>query len=148
MAAPAFGASPERAHTAGLLHDVGKLVLLDRAAALAEEKRAAAVPWPALRAALIGLHEPLGALAVLRWGMGAEAADAIAAHHRAPPPDVHTVLGEIVHVAERVDHAVLRGDRLDLAAVWSEASLGGSLPRASAALAAHLGPVAPFDAAA
>ncbi len=143
-AAPAFGVSPDRAFAAGLLHDVGKLVLLDRAAALAEERTAPNVAWPALRAALVALHEPLGALAVLRWGMGAEAAGAIATHHRAPPPAMRDPMGEVIYLAERVDHAATRGDVLDLDVLWADAALGGSIPRAATALARQLGPVTPF----
>ena len=146
-AASAFAVSPDRAYAAGLLHDVGKLVLLDRAAALAEERTAPPVAWPALRAALVSLHEPLGALAVVRWGMGAEAARAIAGHHRTPPPVVVDALGEVVCLAERVDHAATRGEALDLDALWSGCALGGSLPRAAAALGRHLGPVTPFELA-
>lgn len=146
-AAPAFGLSAERAYAAGLLHDVGKLVLLDRAAALAEERSATAVPWPALRAALVALHEPLGGLAVVHWGMGVEAASAIAAHHRAPPPEPRNAMSEVIYLAERVDHAVTRGDVLDLDATWAEAALDGVLPRAAAALARHLGPMTPFEVA-
>ena len=144
-AAPAFGVSPDRAFAAGLLHDVGKLVLLDRAAALAEERSTPTVAWPALRAALVALHEPLGALAVLRWGMGAEAAGAIASHHRAPLPEMPDTMSEVIYLAERVDHAATRGDVLDLERLWTDAALGGSIPRAAAALARQLGPVTPFE---
>ncbi|GJG84935.1 hypothetical protein tb265_01160 [Gemmatimonadetes bacterium T265] len=145
-AAPAFGVSAERAYAAGLLHDVGKLVLLDRAAALAEERSAAPVSWAALRAALVALHEPLGGLAVLRWGMGVEAAGAIAAHHRAPPPETPDAMSEVIYLAERVDHASTRGDTLDLEALWADAALGGVRARAAAALARQLGPITPFAA--
>lgn len=145
-AAPAFDVPLERAYAAGLLHDVGKLVLLDRAAALAEDGRAPNVPWPALRAALVALHEPLGALAVLRWGVGGEAAGAIAAHHRAPPPAARDAMGEVIFLAEHVDHASTRGEALDLGALWAEGALGGSRERAAAALARQLGPVTPFEA--
>ncbi len=143
-AAGAFGVSPERAYTAGLLHDVGKLVLLDRAAALGEQRAAPPVAWPALRAALIALHEPLGALTVLRWGMGADAARAIATHHRTPAPDAPDMMSEILFVAERVDHASRNSEPLDLEALWAEFSLTGSYERAAHALARHLGPMTPF----
>ncbi len=143
-AAPAFGVSAERAYAAGLLHDVGKLVLLDRAAALAEERAAPALAWPALRAALVALHEPLGALAVLRWGMGAETAGAIATHHRAPAPASRDAMSEVICLAERVDHAATRGEALDLDALWSECALGGTRSRAVGALARQLGPITPF----
>ncbi|HEY0779581.1 MAG TPA: HDOD domain-containing protein [Gemmatirosa sp.] len=143
-AAGAFALPPERAYAAGLLHDVGKLVLLDRAAAIVEERSAPTVAWPALRAARVALHEPLGALAVLRWGMGAEAARAIASHHRAPPPEARDATSEVICLAECVDHAATRGDPLDLDALWTERDLKGSRPRAAAALARHLGPITPF----
>jgi HD-like signal output (HDOD) protein len=141
-AAPAFGASPDRAYAAGLLHDVGKLVVLDRAAALAAGRAYAAPSWPALRALLAALHEPLGALAVLRWGMGAEAARAVGSHHRAPPPPARDPVGEAVFLAERVDMAVVRGEPLAFHAWWDEGALAGSRARAAELVGAHLGPLA------
>jgi HD-like signal output (HDOD) protein len=142
VVAPAFGAPPDRAYAAGLLHDVGKLVVLDRAAALAAGRAYAAPPWPALRALLAALHEPLGALAVLRWGMGAAAARAVGSHHRAPPPAAADPVGEAVYLAERVDVAVVRGDPVDLAGWWAAGALAGSPARAAGLVAAHLGPIA------
>jgi HD-like signal output (HDOD) protein len=138
--APAFGVAPDRAYAAGLLHDVGKLVLLDRAAVLASSG-AKPPPWPALRALLLGLHEPLGALAVLRWGMGAEAGRAVGAHHRAPTAAPHP-LGEAVYLAERADLALVRGEALDLATWWEAGAIGAPRERAAALLHAHLGPLA------
>jgi HD-like signal output (HDOD) protein len=141
-AAPAFGAAPDRAYAAGLLHDVGKLVVLDRAAALAAGRAYTAPTWPALRALLLGLHEPLGALAVLRWGMGAEAARAVGSHHRTAPAPARDPVGEAVYLAERVDIALVRGDPVDLGPWWAAGALTGSAERAGALVAAHLGPLA------
>lgn len=135
-AAPAFGVHPDRAYAAGLLHDVGKLVLLDRLAVAP----VAGLPWSALRAALVTLHEPLGAVAVLRWGVGADAARAVGAHHRAAPaaPDA---LAEVLYLAERVDHLVTAGAPVDLEALWAAGALGGARDAAAGALARHLGPL-------
>lgn len=135
--APAFGAAPERAYVAGLLHDVGKLVLLDRAAGAG----ATGVAWPALRAGLLALHEPLGALAVARWGLGDDVARAVGGHHRRAAPPDRDAVAEAVFLAERADHAVRTGDALDVAALWEAGALTGDRERATAALQAHLGPV-------
>lgn len=139
--APALGAPPERAYVAGLLHDVGKLVLLDRAG----EPGVAGLSWPALRGALLQLHEPLGGLAVVRWGLGEDVAVAVATHHRtavsAQAAVERDALGEAVFLAERVDHLVAAGEPVDLDALWAAGTLAGDRDRAASALARHLGPV-------
>jgi HD-like signal output (HDOD) protein len=144
--APAFGAAPDRAYAAGLLHDVGKLVVLDRAAVLAAGPEYTAPTWPALRAMLLALHEPLGALAVLRWGMGVEAALAVGSHHRTSPPSADPV-GEVVHLAERVDLAIVRGAPIELDSWWAAGALSGSVERAGRLVEAHLGPLSASAAA-
>jgi HD-like signal output (HDOD) protein len=136
--APAFGAPPETAYALGLLHDVGKLVLLDQISALRARRRAAPrLPAPFVTAALRALHEPLGAIALRRWGLGDDAARAVGAHHRAPPPAVHDPLGETLFLAERAELARRRGTALDLDALWASGALRGDQVRATALLAAH-----------
>lgn len=142
--APAFGTEPERCYALGLLHDVGKLVLLDQAAALrARQRRTPQLSAPFVRDALRALHEPLGALAALRWGIGEVAAGAIGRHHRSPLPAGSDPIGEVLFVAERADLAATRGTPLDLDALWAVGALQGSRERAARALDALAGaPVA------
>ncbi|MDX2191963.1 MAG: HDOD domain-containing protein [Gemmatimonadales bacterium] len=124
--APAFGAPHDDAWLAGLLHDVGKLVILRTllpARADGSAPASSVVAWPVARDALLQLHEAIGGLTVMQWGLGQHVARAVAAHHRRPVPQVRDVLGEAVHVAERADLAALRGQMLDLTRVWDEARI-------------------------
>jgi len=126
----AFDVPAHDAFVVGLLHDVGKLVLLDRVAAVrAERARDLQLPPGLLESALRALHEPLGALAIRRWGLGDRAAAAIASHHRAPPA-VPDRLAEVVHVAEKLDLAVTRGTPIALDRWWDEGRIGGDRARA------------------
>lgn len=147
--APAFGVEAEPCWSLGLLHDIGKLVWMDQVSALrARLRRELALPAPFVAASLRELHEPLGALAALRWNLGVEVADAIGQHHRTPLPTAPDVLGEVLYLAERADLARLRGEPLDLAAVWTAGELGGDQAAAAQALTLHDPALAPAAAAA
>jgi len=125
--APAFGADPEIAFTLALLHDAGKLVTFDRVARLRQHwRRDVSLPGPLLVRVLRRLHEPIGGLAVLQWGLGPEAAWTIAHHHRDPAPESHDPAGEAVCLAERFDRAYVRREPLDLDELWSRARLTGT----------------------
>jgi HD-like signal output (HDOD) protein len=129
--APAFGVEPERAFSVALLHDAGKLVVLDQVSTIRRtERREVAFPEPVLLKSLKRLHEPIGALAALRWGMDERATRAIAAHHRDPLPDWDDPLNETLFVAEKLDLAATNGTALDLDALWAKARLTGDLSRA------------------
>jgi HD-like signal output (HDOD) protein len=122
--APLFEVDPEQAFALALLHDVGKLAVFDRVATLRTALRHELVmPKRALTRALRELHEPLGGLCALGWGLGDEAAMAIATHHRHPLPAIHNPASEVIWLAERVDLAVQRGERLDLAVLWQTGNL-------------------------
>ena len=134
--APAFGVQPDQAFALGLLHDVGKLVLFDVLSALrADHRRPMALSPSLLRDALFRLHEPLGGIAALRWGLGAEAAHTIAHHHRDPVPRRHDPVCELVFVAEKADLAAQRGETLDLPSLWAVGQLSGAVERTRALLA-------------
>jgi HD-like signal output (HDOD) protein len=134
--APAFGVQADQAFALGLLHDVGKLVLFDVLSALrADHRRPMVLSQSLLRDALFRLHEPLGGLAALRWGLGAEAARTIAHHHRDPVPLRHDPACELVFVAEKADLAEQRGETLDLPALWAAGQLSGAIERTRALLA-------------
>lgn len=134
--APAFGADADEAASLALLHDVGKLLVFDRIATLrSEAKRDLQLAPDAVRVLLREFHEPLGGLAMYRWSLGAPAARAVAAHHRAPAPATRDPLGETLFVAEAADLALERGVLLDLEPLWITGGLAGSAADARAALA-------------
>ncbi|MEP7347961.1 MAG: HDOD domain-containing protein, partial [Gemmatimonadaceae bacterium] len=125
--APAFQVSPDDAYTVGLLHDAGKMIILDRVGSLRTLlRRELLIPYSSLRAILRMLHEDFGALATLEWGLGAKIAHAIATHHRAPVPHVRNSLSEVLFVAERCDLITQQGKRIDLDALWRDGGLTGS----------------------
>jgi len=102
--APGFGVDSDEAYALGLLHDVGKLVLFNRVADLRKKlRRPVRLGTGFIPAALRELHEPLGSLAVLEWGLGEEAALAVAIHHRNPVPQPTSTIGEVVFLAEKLD---------------------------------------------
>jgi HD-like signal output (HDOD) protein len=118
--APAFDVPPQEAFTLGLLHDVGKLVLFDLVASIGEElRREVRLPDGLAADALRLLHEPLGGMALLRWGVDPRGAWAVATHHRARAA-ARDRRGEVVYLAERLDVALAGGRPVELEA-WSAA---------------------------
>ena len=132
----AFGVDAEQAFAVALLHDVGKLVIFDRLASLRTARRRDEVSAPAMSSALRLLHEPLGGLCALRWGLGEQAATAISTHHRDPIPAIPNVLSEMLCCAERVDLANVRQVPFDLDALWKNAGFSGDVDVFRDALAA------------
>lgn len=137
--APGFGADPEEAFAVALLHDVGKLVIFDRISALRTAKRSAvALPDEWLSSVIDHLHEPLGAVAAQRWGLGPAAADSIGSHHRRERPALTHPIAETLFVAERVEHAVRRGERFDFPGVWNLGQLNGDVTTLRGYLGRHV----------
>lgn len=133
--APTLGADLEEAFAIALLHDVGKLVIFDCITSLRATKRAPVrLPDDWLNSVLEHLHEPLGAVAVQRWGLGARAADAIGSHHRRERPALRHPLAETLFVAERADHAIRKNERLDFEGIWNLGQIWGDRSAAQAAL--------------
>jgi len=133
--APAFGANAEEAFSIALLHDVGKLVVFDQITALRTRQRSPVVLPPGwVSSFLLDIHEPLGALAAARWGMGERAAAAIGAHHRVGEVESHA-LAETVFAAEHIDHAQRRGLAVDMDSIFEQGHLLGSRERAHQLLA-------------
>ncbi len=129
--APNFGADPEEAFAVALLHDVGKLVIFDRISSLRlTNRKPVLIPDGWLMVLLDQLHEPLGALAAHRWGLGARAADAIGSHHRRERPALVHPLAESLFLASKVLKLEQDGGALDYDAIWSLGQLSGD-PRAS-----------------
>ena len=110
-----FNVDPDTAFMLGLLHDAGKLVLFD---ALSEHRhrmhQATRLPYTVTRDILLHLHEPLGGLAMLRWGLELDRAAAVADHHRRDQPHVVNSAAELLFVAERADLALASGRPCDV----------------------------------
>lgn len=133
--APAFAADADEAFAVALLHDVGKLTIFDRMSVLrASRRRALVIDGDFVHSLLQLVHEPLGALAAERWGMGARAASAIGRHHRTAAMGQRDSLSEALYLAERADHAARRQETLDLDGAWAAGRLTGSPARAGDAL--------------
>ncbi len=133
--APAFAASKDEAFTVGLLHDTGKLVIFDQATQLRTQlNRNLVLPPDQLSYLLRVVHEPLGGLAVLRWGLGPVAARAVASHHRQPAPTERDPLSEVAYLAERIDLASLAERPVDLAETWQAGALTGAAARVESLL--------------
>ena len=137
--APAFAADADEAFAVALLHDVGKLVVFDRISVLrASRRRPITVDATFAHQLVQLLHEPLGALAAMRWSLGARAASAIGNHHRAQVNAQRDSLAEVLFVAEHADHAWRRSTPLDLDAIWQSGQLTGSPVRVATALQTQL----------
>ena len=138
--------SAEEAFTAGLLHDLGKLMLMANLAEVYEKTLAVAhkrsIPcWDAERETLGTTHEILAACLLGLWGLPLPILGAVAGHHRpALQPGRRSLLVAAVHVANGlaqsqsnagntgqafIDHEYL--DKLGLKACverWREVCLG------------------------
>jgi HD-like signal output (HDOD) protein len=133
LISPVFGVHPEQAFAIALLHDAGKLVLFDRITTLRTKwRREPKLPPAFLSRALILLHESIGGLAALGWGLGDPAARAIASHHRTHPPSQPDPLSEVIFLAERIDLAEQHGKPLDFERMWQEGALTGDRERVTA----------------
>jgi len=122
--APAFGVDPETAYSLALLHDVGKLVIFDHVSRLRHDhRRDLKMPDLFFRQSLQHLHEPLGGLAVLRWDMGADAARAVAEHHRRPVPREPDLVTECLFVSECIELAHTNFTKLDWEKIWDDGGI-------------------------
>jgi HD-like signal output (HDOD) protein len=125
--APSFGVDPELGYTLAMLHDCGKLALFERISRFsASWGRDLNLPRHFLLWAVKRLHEPMGGLAALQWGLGPNAAWSIAHHHRDPVPELEDRASEVVFLAERVDLSVVRGTPLHAELVWAQGRLSGT----------------------
>ena len=99
----------DRAFTAGLLHDVGKLVL-DPELAAARRRDGADAPRPgtvtlAVERTLAGWdHGEAGGALLASWGLPAAVAAAVRWHHVPELAADHADLAEAVHLAEKIAH--------------------------------------------
>ena len=124
--APAFNADAEEAFAIALLHNVGQLIIFDRISTVrSANRRAVLLPEGWLDVLITELHEPLGAVAAHRWGLGIDAADAIGTHHRRDTPADRHPLAETLFVADHLAGASSRGEPLDLFGLWGLGELTG-----------------------
>ncbi len=136
--ARSFGVAPDDAFALALLHDAGKLIVFDTIGTLRHElRRDVSIPASVVSRVLTHVHEPLGALAALRWGLGPELALPIAAHHRSPVPKDDNVMSELIFVAERADHALNGVIPMHIAAWWSDGNIRGTPDKADEIIAAY-----------
>jgi HD superfamily phosphohydrolase YqeK len=130
-----FDVPSHEAFLLGLLHDVGKLVLFDLLSAVRRDlRREVALPERLAADALRDLHEPLGGLALLRWGVDPRAAWAVAHHHRRDPSLEPGRRSELLYVAERLDAARVRRQPVDAERWAAEGRLTVPVARVRAAV--------------
>lgn len=130
LVAAEIGADAETAFTAGLLHDIGQLVLASAfperfAEVLAHQSSAQVTLYDAEHALLDTDHAAVGALITELWHLPRPIVEAIASHHASPANAATSDLVRIVHVADQLAHAAgLDRTNLDVppaacAGVWA-----------------------------
>jgi HD-like signal output (HDOD) protein len=113
-------AAQDEAFTAGVLHDVGKLILAHNFpeiyADVIMQSRAQQRPEVELEQECFGAsHAELGAYLLSLWGIGKEVVDAIAYHQRPPRTSVPSRVLAVVYAANALEH-MLSGTSGDEAA--------------------------------
>lgn len=111
-----FDFNPETAFTGGLLHDIGKLLMRTAAPAAYDEvlylQQTEDVPAMSAEIVVFGYdHAAAGSRLATMWNLPHEIAEAIAAHHH--PDDYSCELGDLIHVANVLSHALELGDPPD-----------------------------------
>gem|GEM_PF-761058 len=106
---------PEEAFAAALLHDVGKLVLLDRCPEmydyLARSARGRNVPIHRLELEVLGItHAEIGAFLLHLWQLPDSIVAGVASHH-IPSRPTATTLSLAIHVADALVHGLTSTER-------------------------------------
>jgi len=135
--AQALRLDEDAAFTLGLMHDIGRLVLVSRyperyAAALDYQREHDCVVSEAERFAFGTDHAAVGAMVVERWHFAPSVVAAIAGHHD-PQETTAKSLADVVHVADNMAHALdlshLQDDMVPplSVAAWSRLALTESI---------------------
>ncbi len=110
------GVDVESAYTAGLLHDVGKILLLqdpsERFLDAVEKSRASGISLHLCEQEIYGFHHGhAGALLALRWKLSQLLAQVIESHHDPlSEEEEHVKFGCMLHTANGLAHAAATGD--------------------------------------
>jgi putative nucleotidyltransferase with HDIG domain len=111
----------EEAFLGGLLHDIGRPVLLQTVVDLERELRCRA-PRLASLDAVSEAHARVGASLVTRWELPAKLAEAVMHHHRQEVPGAGAPLFALIGIADQLAHLAMDPDPAEA----SEAALRGS----------------------
>jgi len=134
LMATAVKADAEAAFTAGLLHDIGQLILATgfsgRYEQVLAEYAAGDTSLRDTEEALLGTnHTTVGALVAEHWRLPAQIVLAIGNHHALPGQLGSAVLAAVVHVANKLAHALELGGHEGTTAaalcgqMWAESGL-------------------------
>ena len=118
LVAIATGVDSEAAFTAGLLHDIGRLVLAagfpQRYEEVLAHGDARGIELGDREHQLLGIdHAAVGALVAEHWRFPKPIVDAIAGHHALPTGADAVTLTQVVHLADHLLHALELGTCVD-----------------------------------
>lgn len=119
----AIGLQPDELHACGLLHDLGKVVLLDnlreRYLAAARDAHGRGLPLHEVEREMFGFdHAEVGHVVAQRWGLPATMANAILLHHGPAERCEREPAALLIERVNRCVHHVEDGDAAAAAAVF------------------------------
>lgn len=133
-----FGLVPDECYSLALLHDAGKLIVFDMIGAIRHETRKDVdVQKSVVSRVMKEVHEPLGGIAVSRWGLGDVAAAAISTHHRNPVPSEVNRMSEVLFIAEHAEHALSGVIDRDVSGWWEAGAISGDATRVEELISAY-----------
>lgn len=111
-----IGIDPDLAFTAGLVHDIGQLLMyiaspINYIEALERHHQRGASLIAAERSQFGYDHSEAGRALALCWKLPEEIAEAITAHHE--PDELGSEIGNLIHVSEVLSHALDLGEQAD-----------------------------------
>lgn len=107
-------ANVERYFVAGMLHDVGQLILCTRAPSLVREmiarSRESGIPHFAVQRSVLGFdHGTVGGELLKRWQIPASIAEPVTCHHTPEQAELFPIETAIIHVADIISLALQIG---------------------------------------